>query len=137
MKTIYKSRRARYITHLDVHTLIYFIPCKVSNNYKCTFGFTQARARRYLRRLSRLALETQKHVHLHDIVPIFIVARYNFGKITNVSPKPIYGDYKYYKGIIVPFPFIYLANQVFHDLYLRHYFVRHSLPSKATSFDIN
>jgi hypothetical protein len=61
MKTICKSRRARHVTHLYVHTHIHFIPCNILSKYKCTFVFTQLWAWRYLRRLSDSMIRTRKH----------------------------------------------------------------------------
>jgi hypothetical protein len=52
MKAKCKLRKVRYIAHLDVHTRIYLVLFKISNDYKYTFGFRQARARMYLGRLS-------------------------------------------------------------------------------------
>jgi hypothetical protein len=59
-KTVCKSRRVRYITHLDMHTRICFILCKISNNYKYSFGFTQVKTQSYLQRLSGSVLQARE-----------------------------------------------------------------------------
>lgn len=71
---------------------------------------------------------------MYDIVSLFIIVRYNFVWITNISLNSIHDNYKYYEVHIVLLASIRLADQIFHNLYLRPHFVRWSTSHEASSF---
>jgi hypothetical protein len=104
MIMVCKSRRAKHITPLVVRTCIYFLPCKILKYYKCTFGFIQARARRYLRRLSNRMLKVQKNIiyacHYSSIYSRGVQLRWNY----NCDLGPIHLAYFTCQGQSCPFP---------------------------------
>ena len=135
MKITCKTRRVNHDTHVDVRTCIYFIPRKISSDCKFTFGFTQARVRRYLRGLSDSVLRTQKH---NLCMALFLYLQGSGTTLYEITCMPMKFTnmiYKYHRGNVI-FTSSFLIEQVF---WVRFFFASHTklFGTEVVCFDVH